>query len=76
MAHRIGQIHFYRGVNFGADNWLVFKKVTVDQVTTGTTDSSKEKEDTNSNGTANGKVDTDASLIPVGVKDSNITAQF
>ncbi|VDL69419.1 unnamed protein product [Nippostrongylus brasiliensis] len=33
MAHRIGQIHFYRGVNFGADNWLVFKKVTVDQVT-------------------------------------------
>uniref|UniRef100_A0AC34FUM5 Globin family profile domain-containing protein n=1 Tax=Panagrolaimus sp. ES5 TaxID=591445 RepID=A0AC34FUM5_9BILA len=34
MAHRIGQIHFYRGVNFGADNWLVFKKVAVDQVTT------------------------------------------
>ncbi|KAK0405419.1 hypothetical protein QR680_017983 [Steinernema hermaphroditum] len=33
MAHRIGQIHFYRGVNFGADNWLVFKKVAVDQVT-------------------------------------------
>uniref|UniRef100_A0A1I7XJW7 GLOBIN domain-containing protein n=1 Tax=Heterorhabditis bacteriophora TaxID=37862 RepID=A0A1I7XJW7_HETBA len=33
MAHRIGQIHFYRGVNFGADNWLAFKKVTVDQVT-------------------------------------------
>ncbi|CAJ0565812.1 unnamed protein product, partial [Mesorhabditis spiculigera] len=33
MAHRIGQIHFYRGVNFGAENWLVFKKVTVDQVT-------------------------------------------
>uniref|UniRef100_A0A0N4ZE39 GLOBIN domain-containing protein n=1 Tax=Parastrongyloides trichosuri TaxID=131310 RepID=A0A0N4ZE39_PARTI len=32
MAHRIGQIHFYKGVNFGADNWLVFKKVTVDQV--------------------------------------------
>ncbi|CAJ0577365.1 unnamed protein product, partial [Mesorhabditis spiculigera] len=31
MAHRIGQIHFYRGVNFGAENWLVFKKVTVDQ---------------------------------------------
>lgn len=28
-----------RGVNFGADNWLVFKKVTVDQVTTGQTDS-------------------------------------
>ncbi|CAB3401194.1 unnamed protein product [Caenorhabditis bovis] len=53
MAHRIGQIHFYRGVNFGADNWLVFKKVTVDQVTTGLTDSSKE--DTNSNGTNNGK---------------------
>lgn len=23
---------YYRGVNFGADNWLVFKKVTVDQV--------------------------------------------
>ncbi|GMR45285.1 hypothetical protein PMAYCL1PPCAC_15480, partial [Pristionchus mayeri] len=35
MAHRIGQIHFYRGVNFGADNWLVFKRVTVDQVTKG-----------------------------------------
>ncbi|KAJ1348355.1 hypothetical protein KIN20_003644 [Parelaphostrongylus tenuis] len=33
MAHRIGQIHFYRGVNFGADNWLVFKRITVDQVT-------------------------------------------
>ncbi|CAJ0953801.1 unnamed protein product, partial [Mesorhabditis belari] len=33
MAHRVGQIHFYRGVNFGAENWLVFKKVTVDQVT-------------------------------------------
>uniref|UniRef100_A0AC35TQ86 GLOBIN domain-containing protein n=1 Tax=Rhabditophanes sp. KR3021 TaxID=114890 RepID=A0AC35TQ86_9BILA len=33
MAHRIGQIHFYKGVNFGADNWLVFKKVTVDEVT-------------------------------------------
>ena len=67
MAHRIGQIHFYRGVNFGADNWLVFKKVTVDQVTTGATDSSKEKDETNSNGTANGKVDTDTNLIPVGV---------
>lgn len=65
MAHRIGQIHFYRGVNFGADNWLVFKKVTVDQVTTGATDSSKEKDETNSNGTANGKVDTEANLIPV-----------
>ncbi|KAF8372324.1 glb-17 [Pristionchus pacificus] len=37
MAHRIGQIHFYRGVNFGADNWLVFKRVTVDQVTKGVT---------------------------------------
>ncbi|CAI2357589.1 unnamed protein product [Caenorhabditis sp. 36 PRJEB53466] len=56
-----------RGVNFGADNWLVFKKVTVDQVTTGATDSSKEKdkEETNSNGTANGKVDTEANLIPI-----------
>ncbi|KAK6750964.1 hypothetical protein RB195_002749 [Necator americanus] len=32
MAYRIGQIHFHKGVNFGADNWLVFKKVTVDQV--------------------------------------------
>ncbi|ETN77631.1 globin, partial [Necator americanus] len=31
MAYRIGQIHFHKGVNFGADNWLVFKKVTVDQ---------------------------------------------
>ncbi|CAB3406952.1 unnamed protein product [Caenorhabditis bovis] len=30
MAYRIGQIHFYRGVNFGADNWLTFKKVTVE----------------------------------------------
>ncbi|CAI4224882.1 unnamed protein product [Auanema sp. JU1783] len=39
MAHRIGQIHFYRGVNFGADNWLVFKKVTVDQVTSDQSDS-------------------------------------
>ncbi|KAE9415349.1 hypothetical protein Angca_000573, partial [Angiostrongylus cantonensis] len=36
MAHRIGQIHFYRGVNFGADNWLVFKRITVDQVTSQT----------------------------------------
>ncbi|CAI2351134.1 unnamed protein product [Caenorhabditis sp. 36 PRJEB53466] len=33
MAYRIGQIHFYRGVNFGADNWLTFKKVTVEIVT-------------------------------------------
>ncbi|EPB80670.1 globin [Ancylostoma ceylanicum] len=33
MAHRIGQIHFYRGVNFGADNWLAFKKVAVEQIT-------------------------------------------
>ncbi|CAO4374858.1 unnamed protein product [Caenorhabditis nigoni] len=33
MAYRIGQIHFYRGVNFGADNWLTFKKVTVESVT-------------------------------------------
>uniref|UniRef100_A0A7E4W9M5 GLOBIN domain-containing protein n=1 Tax=Panagrellus redivivus TaxID=6233 RepID=A0A7E4W9M5_PANRE len=33
MAARIGQIHFYRGVNFEASNWLVFKKVAVDQVT-------------------------------------------
>uniref|UniRef100_A0A1I7TZX2 GLOBIN domain-containing protein n=1 Tax=Caenorhabditis tropicalis TaxID=1561998 RepID=A0A1I7TZX2_9PELO len=65
MAHRIGQIHFYRGVNFGADNWLVFKKVTVDQVTTGATDSSKEKDETNSSGTANGKVETEANLIPI-----------
>ncbi|KAJ1371144.1 hypothetical protein KIN20_033030 [Parelaphostrongylus tenuis] len=32
MAYRIGQIHYHRGVNFGADNWLVFKKVTIDQV--------------------------------------------
>ncbi|RCN52609.1 hypothetical protein ANCCAN_01308 [Ancylostoma caninum] len=44
MAHRIGQIHFYRGVNFGADNWLVFKRVTVDQVTTGKTDCSVDPE--------------------------------
>ncbi|EPB75138.1 globin [Ancylostoma ceylanicum] len=44
MAHRIGQIHFYRGVNFGADNWLVFKRVTVDQVTTGMIDSSSDPE--------------------------------
>ncbi|WKY08180.1 hypothetical protein Q1695_007572 [Nippostrongylus brasiliensis] len=33
MAHRIGQIHFYRGVNFGADNWLAFKKVAVEEIT-------------------------------------------
>lgn len=33
MAYRIGQIHFYRGVNFGADNWLAFKKAAVDQIT-------------------------------------------
>ncbi|KAK6750958.1 hypothetical protein RB195_002745 [Necator americanus] len=33
MAHRIGQIHFYRGVNFGADNWLAFKKMAVEQIT-------------------------------------------
>ncbi|CAI5455523.1 unnamed protein product [Caenorhabditis angaria] len=61
MAHRIGQIHFYRGVNFGADNWLVFKKVTVDQVTTGTTDSSarEKNDDTNSNGTTNGKIENE-----------------
>ncbi|KJH41065.1 hypothetical protein DICVIV_12966 [Dictyocaulus viviparus] len=32
MSYRIGQIHYHRGVNFGADNWLVFKKVTIDQV--------------------------------------------
>ncbi|VDM60416.1 unnamed protein product [Angiostrongylus costaricensis] len=32
MAYRIGQIHYHRGVNFGADNWLVFKKVTIEQV--------------------------------------------
>ncbi|CAD6191017.1 unnamed protein product [Caenorhabditis auriculariae] len=58
MAHRIGQIHFYRGVNFGADNWLVFKKVTVDQVTIGYTDSNSVggvANDSASNGTLNGK---------------------
>ncbi|VDP03671.1 unnamed protein product [Heligmosomoides polygyrus] len=32
MSYRIGQIHYYKGVNFGADNWLVFKKVTIEQV--------------------------------------------
>ena len=45
MAQKIGQIHYYRflmkeklqqkyfrGVNFGADNWLVFKKVTIEQI--------------------------------------------
>ncbi|XGW18134.1 hypothetical protein V3C99_002613 [Haemonchus contortus] len=42
MAHRIGQIHFYRGVNFGADNWLVFKRVAVDQVTTGFSDTTSD----------------------------------
>ncbi|VDL79750.1 unnamed protein product [Nippostrongylus brasiliensis] len=31
-SYRIGQIHYYKGVNFGADNWLVFKKVTIEQV--------------------------------------------
>lgn len=34
----------FRGVNFGADNWLVFKRVTVDQVTTGKTDCSADPE--------------------------------
>ncbi|KHN71223.1 hypothetical protein Tcan_01928 [Toxocara canis] len=33
LAHRIGQIHFYRGVNFGADNWLIFKRVAVEEIT-------------------------------------------
>ncbi|KAE9413617.1 hypothetical protein Angca_000545, partial [Angiostrongylus cantonensis] len=33
MAHRIGQIHFYRGVNFEARDWLAFKNVAVKQIT-------------------------------------------
>ncbi|CAJ0931853.1 unnamed protein product, partial [Mesorhabditis belari] len=32
MAKRIGQIHFYKGVNFGADNYLIFKRVTIDEI--------------------------------------------
>uniref|UniRef100_A0A0M3HXG3 GLOBIN domain-containing protein n=1 Tax=Ascaris lumbricoides TaxID=6252 RepID=A0A0M3HXG3_ASCLU len=32
LARRIGQIHFYRGVNFGADNWLIFKRVAVEEI--------------------------------------------
>uniref|UniRef100_A0A7I4YR08 Globin domain containing protein n=1 Tax=Haemonchus contortus TaxID=6289 RepID=A0A7I4YR08_HAECO len=32
MSYRIGQVHYYKGVNFGADNWLVFKKATIEQV--------------------------------------------
>ncbi|CAJ0587246.1 unnamed protein product, partial [Mesorhabditis spiculigera] len=32
MARRIGQIHFYKGVNFGADNYLIFKRVTIDEI--------------------------------------------
>jgi hypothetical protein len=32
MAHHIGKIHYYRGVNFGADTWRVYHQVTVDQV--------------------------------------------
>ncbi|KAK5965141.1 GLOBIN domain-containing protein [Trichostrongylus colubriformis] len=31
-SYHIGQIHYYKGVNFGADNWLVFKKTTIEQV--------------------------------------------
>ncbi|KHJ91773.1 hypothetical protein OESDEN_08353 [Oesophagostomum dentatum] len=62
MAHRIGQIHFYRGVNFGADNWLVFKRVTVDQVTTGQTDCSTDPEQ---NGLT--KLDADGNPIKVDV---------
>ncbi|CAJ0609478.1 unnamed protein product [Cylicocyclus nassatus] len=61
MAHRIGQIHFYRGVNFGADNWLVFKRVTVDQVTTGQTDSSSDPEQ---NGLLKIETETDTIIVP------------
>ncbi|CAJ0603969.1 unnamed protein product [Cylicocyclus nassatus] len=32
MAHQLGKIHFHRGVNFGADHWLLFKKVSVDEI--------------------------------------------
>ncbi|VDK49610.1 unnamed protein product [Cylicostephanus goldi] len=32
MAHQLGKIHFHRGVNFGADHWLLFKKVTVEEI--------------------------------------------
>nr|CDJ97906.1 Protein GLB-17, isoform b [Haemonchus contortus] len=31
-----------KGVNFGADNWLVFKRVAVDQVTTGFSDTTSD----------------------------------
>uniref|UniRef100_A0A914WQY5 Globin family profile domain-containing protein n=1 Tax=Plectus sambesii TaxID=2011161 RepID=A0A914WQY5_9BILA len=50
MAHRIGQIHFYRGVNFGADNWLVFKRVTVEQVAEAAATSRNGTEDSEGNG--------------------------
>ncbi|KAK6058354.1 hypothetical protein COOONC_04076 [Cooperia oncophora] len=33
MAHRIGQIHFHRGVNFDAVNWLTFEKTVVNEIT-------------------------------------------
>ncbi|VDM74873.1 unnamed protein product [Strongylus vulgaris] len=61
MAHRIGQIHFYRGVNFGADNWLVFKRVTVDQVTTGKTDCSTDPEQ---NGLIKIETENDTIIVP------------
>ncbi|CAJ0937531.1 unnamed protein product, partial [Mesorhabditis belari] len=32
MAKRIGQIHYYKGVNFGSDSYTVFKKVTADEI--------------------------------------------
>ena len=32
MANQVGHIHYHRGVNFGADTWLVFKRVTIDHV--------------------------------------------
>ncbi|PAV56299.1 hypothetical protein WR25_15720 [Diploscapter pachys] len=32
MSRHIGRIHYYKGINFGADNWLAFKNATMMQM--------------------------------------------
>ena len=32
VCNRVGHIHYLRGVNFTADNWLLFKRVVVDSL--------------------------------------------
>ncbi|KAK6020906.1 hypothetical protein OSTOST_13432, partial [Ostertagia ostertagi] len=56
------------GVNFGADNWLVFKRVAVDQVTTGFSD-------TTSDPLQNGMTKT-SEVIPNLYSDENCLARL